>query len=64
MLAEGLAVALKARNDDLALRTFFALVEKLDRAGLALCLLDGALQGVASREVPSLRSSVYNFQDG
>ena len=50
VLTDGLTGVTKARNGEAALRTFFALVEKLDRARLALCLLDGALQGVGSRE--------------
>lgn len=49
-LTKGLIGALKARNDEPALRTFFALVDKLDRATLALCLLQGALQGVGRRD--------------
>ena len=50
VLTERLTGALNARNDNPELRTFFALVEKLDRPRLALCLLQGALQGVGRRD--------------
>jgi DNA-directed RNA polymerase, mitochondrial len=50
VLTDGLAGVMRTRNGEPALRTFFALVDKLARSKLALCLLEGALQGVGRRE--------------
>src|SRR6516164_1397072 len=51
VLTEELAGDLKVRsNDEPALRTFFARIDKLDREKLALCLLLGALEGCGQKE--------------
>jgi hypothetical protein len=50
VLTDGLTGVIKVRNGEPALRTFFALIDNLDRATLALCLLQGALQGAGSRD--------------
>ena len=42
--------ALTAPNDEPSLRTFHALIQRLDRVTLALCLLQGALQNVGRIE--------------
>ena len=50
VLADGLIRALTVPNDEPSLRTFLALVQRLDHATLALCLLQGALQDVGRIE--------------